>query len=202
VGFWRALATFEIFWHDAGAGLGKGAIPMRSDTSRLPLVLAALVGGLALFVAGFFIAAEMRSAAASPAAAVTASGCYTNWNANTCSPGYTAVETGVWTTAGDGAGVAAGFICAAEKAQDSGYGYYVNAITRYYPVLAHRMDQEPCATCCAVTTSSVGGIGELPPIAGIDGSPAHNYAIAAVLAFVAVVAFAAGGWYAKRRWLG
>src|SRR3989304_7694942 len=29
---------------------GKGAIPMRSDTSRLPLVLAGLVGGLALMV--------------------------------------------------------------------------------------------------------------------------------------------------------
>jgi hypothetical protein len=31
---------------------------------------------------------------------------------------------------------------------------------------------------------------------------AHNYAIAAALAFVAVVAFAAGSWYARRRWLG
>jgi hypothetical protein len=39
-------------------------------------------------------------------------------------------------------------------------------------------------------------------MAGIDGSPAHNYAIAVVLAFVAVAAFAAGGWYARRRWLG
>jgi len=32
-------------------------------------------------------------------------------------------------------------------------------------------------------------------------SPVHNYAMAAVLAFVAVVALAAGGWYARRRWL-
>ena len=39
-------------------------------------------------------------------------------------------------------------------------------------------------------------------MAGMGGSAAHNYAIAAVLAFVAVVAFAAGGWYARRRWLG
>jgi len=51
------------------------------------------------------------------------------------------------------------------------------------------------------TGGAVGGIGELPPMAGMGGSPAHNYAIAALLAFVAVVAFAAGGWYARRRWL-
>ncbi len=60
------LDAFEMFCHDAGAGLGKGAIPMRSDTSRLPLVLAALVGGLALFVAGFVIALEVRSVVATP----------------------------------------------------------------------------------------------------------------------------------------
>ena len=41
----------------------------------------------------------------------------------------------------------------------------------------------------------------MPPIAGIDGSPAHNYTIAAVLAFVAVAALAAGTWYARRRWI-
>ena len=45
----------------------------------------------------------------------------------------------------------------------------------------------------------VGGMAELPPIAGIDGWPAHNYAIAAALAFVAVVALTAGAWYARRR---
>ena len=48
----------------------------------------------------------------------------------------------------------------------------------------------------------VGDIAELPPIAGMGDSPGYNYAIAAVLAFVAVVAFAAGGWYARKRWLG
>jgi len=31
-------------------------------------------------------------------------------------------------------------------------------------------------------------------MAGIGGSPSHNYAVAATLALVAVVAFAAGGW--------
>jgi len=62
----RQLDAFETLCNDAGAGLGKGAIPMRSDTPRLPLVLAALVGGLALFVAGFVIALEVRSVVATP----------------------------------------------------------------------------------------------------------------------------------------
>jgi hypothetical protein len=57
-----ALDAFETFCHDAGAGLGKGATPMRGDTPRPPFVLAALVGGLALLIAGFIIAAEMRLA--------------------------------------------------------------------------------------------------------------------------------------------
>jgi hypothetical protein len=56
--------------------------------------------------------------------------------------------------------------------------------------------------CVAAILGPVGGIAELPPIAGMGGSPSHNYAIAAVLAFVADGAFAAGGWYARRRWLG
>lgn len=177
---------------------------MRSDTTRLPLVLAALVGGMAVFLAGFIIAAEMRSAVASPAAAATGGACYTNWNADTCSPGYTAVETGVWTLLYYGGG--GGSICAAEKVADVDLNPGIMAITNPDPVLpsnpdTHLVDREPCATCCAVVTSSVGGIGELPPIAGIGGSPAHNYAVAAALALVAAVAFAAGGWYARRRWL-
>jgi hypothetical protein len=57
-----------------------------------------------------------------------------------------------------------------------------------------------CATFCAVVTSSVSGLGELPPIAGMGGSPGYNYAIAAVLAVVAVVAFAVSVWHARRRW--
>jgi hypothetical protein len=58
------------------------------------------------------------------------------------------------------------------------------------------------AFCCAVVTSSVGGIRELPPIAAIGGSPSYNYAVAAVLALVPVAALTAGAWYARRRWLG
>ncbi|MCJ7510969.1 MAG: hypothetical protein MUP14_08820, partial [Dehalococcoidia bacterium] len=65
---------------------------------------------------------------------------------------------------------------------------------------AHGVVDEPCATCCASGGAAVGGIGELPPMAGIGGSPSHNYAVAATLALVAFVAFGAGGWYARRRW--
>lgn len=46
-----------------------------------------------------------------------------------------------------------------------------------------------------------GGIAELPNVAQSPDSSTGNYAIAGVLALVAVVAFAAGGWYARRRWL-
>jgi hypothetical protein len=34
----------------------------------------------------------------------------------------------------------------------------------------------------------------------MGGSPGYNYAIAAVLAVVAVVAFAVSVWHARRRW--
>jgi ABC-type Fe3+-siderophore transport system permease subunit len=88
---------------------------MRSDTPRFPIVLAAFVGGLALFVAGFFIAAEMRSAVASPAAAGTGGACYTNWNADTCAAGYTAVSTGVWAGVIHGDTHYSTLICAEEK---------------------------------------------------------------------------------------
>lgn len=176
---------------------------MRSDTSRLPLVLAAFIGGLALFVAGFFIAAEMRSATASPAAASTGGACYTNWNANTCAAGYTAVSTGEWTHQIGYIGgylASGGVVCASPKTEgpSGSYAFASSTDSGYGHIVSH----EPCATCCAVTASAVGGIANLPPMAGIDGSSGYNYAIAALLAFVAVVAFAAGGWYARRRWLG
>jgi hypothetical protein len=177
---------------------------MCSDASRLPLVLVAFIGGLALVLAGFLIAAEMRSATASPAAAVTGSGCYTNWNGNTCSAGYTAVETGVWTTVDVVLNVGqmgSGVVCAGPKTIDDGTDFLIFSDTSN-GADSHHVENEPCATCCAVVISAVGGIGELPPMAGIGGSPSYNYAIAALLAFVAVVAFAAGGWYARRRWLG
>ena len=176
---------------------------MRNYTHSLTLVAAVSVGGLALFLVGFFIAAEMRSADASPAAAVTGSGCYTNWNANTCSAGYAAVETGVWTVFYS-VNASGGTICAAEKPADlNNTGYGAAAVVRPEDVGgpdAHEVDLEPCATCCAVTTGAVGGSIELFP--GISDSPSHNYAVAAMLALVALVAFAAGGWYTRKRWMG
>jgi len=175
---------------------------MRSDTPGLPVVLAALVGGLAVFVAGLLIAAELRSAVASPAAAATGSGCYTNWNDSTCASGYTAVSTGVWTLVGPLAAYeSTALICAEAKSEVEPYGFQpISDTSKEATVRGHWVQNELCAICCA-SGGVVGGIGELPPIAGMGGSPSYNYAIAALLAVVAVVAFAAGGWYAKRRWL-
>jgi len=45
----------------------------------------------------------------------------------------------------------------------------------------------------------VGGIAVFPDI-GLSDSAGHNYLVLAMLAFVAVAAFAAGGWYARKRW--
>ncbi len=47
----------------------------------------------------------------------------------------------------------------------------------------------------------VGGIGQLPVVAS-GGSSAPAYALIAGAAAAAVVALTAGGWYARRRWLG
>jgi hypothetical protein len=52
---------------------------------------------------------------------------------------------------------------------------------------------------CYSSPIPVGGIGELPPMAGIGGSPSHNYAVAATLALAALLALTAGAWYARRR---
>lgn len=180
---------------------------MFDGMSKLTLVVATLIGGLALFVAGFIIAAEMRSVAASPTAATTGGGCYTNWNADTCAAGYTAVETGEWTTVVTSRSpdlyshISGGtaLICATPKPQNDSGVYFTSEVARDF---SHTVSHEPCAICCTSGGAAVGGIGELPPMAGIGGSPSHNYAVAATLALVAVVAFAAGGWYARQRRLG
>ncbi len=52
---------------------------MLDGTSRLALIVAALVGGLALFVAGLVIAIEMRQAVASPNAAPSEGVCVMPW---------------------------------------------------------------------------------------------------------------------------
>jgi hypothetical protein len=175
---------------------------MRGDTSALPLALATVLGGAALFVMGFVIAAEVGSADAG--AATTGGACYTEWNSNTCSAGYTAVSSGEWTgllvweAPGGGVASAGNVICAAPKSPTfSGVKFRSIAVNE----AGYAPNHEPCAICCP-SGGAVGGIGELPPMAGIGGSPGQNYAVAALLAFVAVVAFGAGGWYARRRWHG
>jgi len=210
---------------------------MRGDTSRLPLVLAAFVGGLALFVAGFFIAAEMRSAVASPAPApaqsagklidlgrITVSAGTEGWfpfaDVSDCSQmrfmaratGPDQIQVVSLRTSPDG--VIRVYTSSARLTESQGApvdGFYtasalIQGPDRYLQVAVYSSVQADVDgwLWCATTSSglAVGGIADLPPLAGIDGSPAHNYAIAAVLAFVAVVAFTAGGWYARRRWLG
>ena len=103
----------------------------------------------------------------------------------------------IFSTSGGG-----GAICAAEKELDyfSSWNVVAQARPQGTGEEAHYVNLEPCAICCA-SGAAVGGIADLPPMAGIGGSAGYNYAVAAVLAFVAVVAFAAGGFYAKRRWL-
>jgi len=166
--------------------------------------MATLIGGLALFVAGFIIAAEMRSAVASPAAATTGGGCYTNWNVDTCAAGYTAVETGQWTaigwwsTQGNQTWVPLEFICASPKLFDVSMSPQFFSDTRSGSGDSHDIMSEPCATCCASGGATVGGIGELPNVAGTGGAlPRNGIIIAAV---TAMIAFGAGGWYARRRW--
>jgi hypothetical protein len=175
---------------------------MFDGMSKPTLVVATLIGGLALFVAGFIIAAEMRSVAASPTAASTGGGCYTNWNGDTCAAGYTAVETGEWTTVVTSRSpdlyshISGGtaLICATPKAQNDSGVYFTSEVARDF---SHTVSHEPCAICCA-SGAVVGGIGELPSVAATgDPLPRNQVIIAAV---TALVAFAAGGWYARRRW--
>jgi len=173
---------------------------MFDGMSKPTLVVATLIGGLALFVAGFIIAAEMRSVAASPTAASTGGGCYTNWSANTCAAGYTAVDTGVWYVIGmtgpearDGIQL----ICAAPKDEEDTAQPDFWADRRAGHSGSHEIVDEPCAICCASGGAVVGGIGQLPNVAGTgDPLPRNQIIIAAV---TALVAFGAGGWYAKRR---
>jgi len=176
---------------------------MFDGMSKPTLVVATLIGGLALFVAGFIVAAEMRSAVASPTAATTGGGCYTNWNADTCAAGYAAVETGVWTAVAIGpygTGTNSGtLVCAEEKAYSGASSLIFGSdVSNAENDGSHAADREPCAICCASGGAVVGGIGQLPNVAGTgDPLPRNQIIIAAV---TALVAFGAGGWYARRRW--
>jgi hypothetical protein len=53
--------------------------------------------------------------------------------------------------------------------------------------------------CANELPPPVGGIAELPDVSGSAG---RNYVAVAALAAAALVALGAGGWYARRRWLG
>jgi len=177
---------------------------MFDGMSKPTLLVATLIGGLALFVAGFIIAMEIRSAVASPAAATTGGGCYTNWNADTCASGYTAVETGVWTDVMGGTGTVSegAVVCASKHTLDIDLGWYLNADTDGGDMSSAPdgsvVRDWPCAICCASGGAAVGGVGQLPNVAGTgDPLPRNQIIIAAV---TAMIAFGAGGWYARRRW--
>lgn len=172
---------------------------MSNELSKPTFMIAALIGGLALFMTGFIIALEVRSTVASPAAATTGGGCYTNWNGNTCAEGYTAVETGVWTAVAMGSVDIGGtsLICAAKQPLDRVANYMFYAETSIVEDHSHDVDDEPCAICCAVTTTAVGGIGQLPDVAGTGDGLARNHVIMAAVS--AAIAFGAGAFYARRR---
>jgi len=182
---------------------------MFEGASKPTLVVAALIGALALFVAGFLIAAEMRSAVASPAAATNGKIAFvrhrdgnqeiyvmdadgtdqTNLTNDSVNDDYSPVSSP------DGTKIA--FI---KNLSGNPEVYVMNADGSGQTNLTNNPadDWEPT---WLPLPSAVGGTGELPPMAGIGGSPSHNYAVAATLALVAAGAFAAGGWYARRRWL-
>jgi len=182
---------------------------MFSDMSKATFMMAALVGGLALFVAGFVIALEVRSVVAGPAAASTGGACYTNWNGNTCASGYTAVETGEWTGAlfwtehpSREEAMTGGSVICAEKTEDAAglsFGFIADT-ANYWSTEneVHSVSHEPCAICCP-SGAAVGGIGELPDVAATgNGLPRNPIIMAAV---TGAIAFGAGAWYARRRWV-
>jgi len=182
---------------------------MSSDLSKPTFMVAAFIGGLALFVAGFVIALEVRSTLASPAAATTGGACYTNWNGNTCAAGYTAVQTGEWTGAlfwtehpSREEAMTGGSVICADKAEDAAglsFGFIADTANWWSAENeVHSVSHEPCAICCAVSAGAVGGIGELPDVAGTgDTLPRNPIIIAAV---TGMIAFGAGAWYARKRW--
>jgi hypothetical protein len=173
---------------------------MSNELSKPTFMIAALIGGLALFVAGFIIALEVRSTDASPAAATTGGACYTTWNGTTCAAGYTAVDTGEWTYVGTAIGAPFELICAAPKTINSASQNSVTSDTAFNTdaLHTHNVVNEPCAICCASGGATVGGIGELPDVAGTGDGLARNHII--IAAVTAMVAFGAGAFYARRRW--
>jgi hypothetical protein len=183
---------------------------MSNDLFKPTFMIAALIGGLALFVAGFVIALEVRSVVAGPAAATNGGACYTNWNGNTCASGYTAVETGEWTGAlfwtehpMREEAITGGSVICADKTEDAAglsFGFIADTANLWSTEnVVRSVSHEPCAICCASGVGgAVGGIGELPDVAATgDGLPRNPIIMAAV---TGAIAFGAGAWYARRRW--
>jgi hypothetical protein len=59
-----------------------------------------------------------------------------------------------------------------------------------------------CTGASITVSMPVGGVAELPDVAASAGSSAGNYIVLAGLAAAGLAALGAGGWYARRRWLG
>ena len=157
----------------------------------LALVVGIVVGSI---VGNLFGAIAPRTSAA----AVTGSGCYTNWNDDTCAPGFTPVSTGMWTavviydSSGPPPHSGATMICAAAKSLFAGGQNTAWSDTTPADDGRHYVDSEPCAICCGTGPSVVGGFAELPALAGPAGTSGMGGATYAVLAGAAagVLAFA------------
>jgi hypothetical protein len=160
----------------------------------LALVVGIVVGSI---VGNLFGASAQHTSAA----AVTGTGCYTNWNSADCAPGWTAVSTGVWTVVFSDAQNNLVLICAQAKPEDGMVGTTPRSDTNFEPPFGHVIDDEPCAICCGTASYAVGGFAEFPALAGTGGSGMGG-ATYAVLAGAAagVLAFAVLATLSVKKW--
>ena len=166
----------------------------------LALVVGILVGGIVNNLLG-------ATAQGTSAAAVTGSGCYTNWNSADCAAGYTAVSTGEWTAVWAGTynfywPMTGSIVCASPKTEGgSGGAPFISQVTSGGGG-QHTVNHEPCAICCATGPSVVGGSAELPAVAGSNGTSGMGGATYAVLAGAAagMLAFAVLATLSVRKW--
>jgi hypothetical protein len=176
---------------------------MFDGMSKPTLVVAALIGGLALFVAGFIIAAEMRSAVASPALngkilfQSDRDGDYEIYTINPDGTGETQITDNTASDSWAAWSPDGSKIVFTSNRDGNTEIYYMNAdgtsptrVTNN-TVSDGMPDWQPLP-------GSVGGIGELPNVAGTgDPLPRNQIIMAAV---TAMIAFGAGAFYARRRW--